>query len=126
MLAAYQNPTDTMETKWESFQFSFIPSRILSAKKEGGGCTLEWEQKVSIYLLITRKDDKTKKGWKTVNSDTVCFFIVAYQMLEGYLIASCVKRKKNCKNLGNGTHQADISETNRSRHEALHVWGSDE
>lgn len=37
MLAAYQNPTDTMETKWESFQFSFIPSRILSAKKEGGG-----------------------------------------------------------------------------------------
>lgn len=34
MLAAYQNPTDTMETKWESFQFSFIPSRILGG---GGG-----------------------------------------------------------------------------------------
>lgn len=50
MLAAYQNPTDTMETKWESFQFSFIPSRILSAKKEGGGGVLWNENKRCRFI----------------------------------------------------------------------------
>ena len=72
-LSTKQKVAGHVETKWESFQFSFIPSRIEKYIEKWGGRRGRNEgTKVSIYLSIARKDDKKGKGLERA----VCFFTI--------------------------------------------------